>query len=149
VQSSSTSLIEHTLKVLPISTFSRCLLPISWIVGSTPRVFTAHRVPTIPPGVNGMVMVAKVEGEKNMVLIEKVGECIYSMCTLKKELKIKDIRTVAKMARDVNQQNQAQDEDRIQVDGDEWWARMVVREPQRRTEQDLKLQFLIDDGTVE
>jgi hypothetical protein len=92
-----------------------------------------------------MVMVAKVEGEKNMVLIEKVGECIYSMCTLKKELKIKDIRTVAKMARDVNQQTQAQNEDRMEVDGDEWWARMVVREPQRRTEQDMKLQFLIDD----
>jgi hypothetical protein len=96
-----------------------------------------------------MVMVAKIEGEKNMVLIEKVGECIYSMCLLKKELKIKDIRTVAKMARDVNQQNRPQDDDRMHVDGEEWWARMVVREPHRHAEPDLKLHFLIDDGTVE
>lgn len=119
-------------------------------MGSTPRVFTAHRVPIIQTtNGEGMVMVAKVEGEKNLVVIEKIGECLYSMCTLKKDLKIKDIRTVAKTARDMDQTNQAPDGDSMQVDGDEWWRRMIVRHPQRREEQELSLNFLIGDGTAE
>jgi hypothetical protein len=96
-----------------------------------------------------MVMVAKVEGEKNMVVIEKIGECIYSMCILQKDLKIKDIRTAAKTAKELDQKAQVSDGDRMQVDGDEWWRRMVVQESQRRDEQDLNLNFLIDDGTAE
>jgi DNA replication regulator SLD3 len=84
-----------------------------------------------------------------MVVIERIGDCIYSMCTLKKDLKIKDIRTVAKTAKDLDQRTQTPDGNRMQVDGDEWWRRMVVREPQRREEQDLNLNFLIDDGISE
>lgn len=112
-------------------------------------MFTAHRAPIIPTNGEGMVMVAKVEGEKHMVVIEKIGECIYSMCTLKKDLKIKDIRTVAKTAKELDQRTQASDGDRMQVDGNEWWIRMVAHESQRYDEQDLNLNFLIDDGTAE
>jgi hypothetical protein len=125
-------------------------MPIQWIVGSTPRVFTSQGNRLIP--LSGVVMIAKVEGEKSMVVIEKIGECLYSMCALKKDLKIKDVRTAARCAKEQEIQSEIQtEEDGMQIDGNEWWRGMMVRQSQLRPRQDVTLQLnlLLRDGIEE
>ena len=92
-----------------------------------------------------MVIVAKVEGEKSMVVIERVSERVYSMCTLKKDVKVKDVRTTAKTAKE---SDLPRTDGNIQVDGDEWWRSMVSRKhniEMLSSSQELSLQFLIQD----
>jgi DNA replication regulator SLD3 len=91
-----------------------------------------------------MVMVAKVEGEKNMVVIERIGECVYSMCALNKDVKVKDVRTVAKMAKDTELPVVTEVEGTLQ-EGNEWWRGMVVRKLETQEKQELSLQFLIQN----
>jgi hypothetical protein len=98
---------------------------------------------------SGAVMIAKVEGEKSMVVIEKIGECLYSMCALKKDLKIKDVRTAARSAKDFEIPSQIQTEkDEMQVDGNEWWRGLMVRPSQLKPRQDatLQLNLFFQDG---
>ena len=100
---------------------------------------------------SGAVMIAKVEGEKNMVVIEKIGECLYSMCALKKDLKIKDIRTAARSAKECEIPSQIQTEtDEMEIDGNEWWRGLMVRPSQLKPRQDatLQLNLLVQDGSA-
>ena len=148
MQSSSSSLIDHPVTVTPVVTIPRPLLPIDWLVGSSPRIFSVHRTLLIP-SINGIepVIVAKVEGEKSMVVIEQIDKCLYTMCTLRKDLKLKDVRTVAKSAKDLSLQVQEQaDDPRMEIGEDEWWRGMVVRPKQGQGEHpSLQLQFLLED----
>jgi hypothetical protein len=82
IQSSTTSLIHHPLAVTPIAVFPWYFMSIPWLVGYMLCVFSV-RTPIIPG--EGMFIVAKVEGEKNMAVIERIKEHVYSMCALKKE----------------------------------------------------------------
>jgi hypothetical protein len=94
-------------------------------------------------------MVAKVEGEKNLVVIERFGDCIYSMCTLKKELKVKDVRLVAKMARERDLATYVRTAaETMHVDGGEWWRRMTIRDLHSTNKQQVSLQFLIEDDIM-
>jgi hypothetical protein len=90
-----------------------------------------------------MVMVAKVDGEKSMVVIERIGERLYSMCTLKKDVKVKDVRTAAKTAKETDQPPVTEAE---KVMGGEWWKGMVARRCDSE-KQEISLQFLIQDST--
>ena len=95
-------------------------------------------------------MIAKVEGEKSMVVIERVGGCIYSMCTLKKDLKVKDVRIVAKTAKEMGPSIQLTTCDQsMNVDGDEWWKRMMVRNLHSADNQEVSLHFLVKDDPAE
>ena len=95
-------------------------------------------------------MIAKVEGEKNMVVIERVGDYIYSMCTLKKDLKVKDVRIVAKTAKEMGSTNYVRKADEtMHVDGEEWWRRMMVRNLHSTENQQVSLQFLVKDDSAE
>lgn len=94
-------------------------------------------------------MIAKVEGEKSMVVIEKIGQCLYSMCALKKDLKIKDVRTAARSAKEFEIPSQIQPENNeMQIDGNEWWRGLMVRQSQLKPRQDvtLRLNLLLQDG---
>src|SRR5271170_1961871 len=122
-------MIDHPLTVIPVASFPRLFLPLSWLAGSNPRIFTTHAVEGVAGIIGlGMVMVAKVEGEKSMVIIERVDERVYSMCLLRKDLKIKDVRAVAKLSRDkelkleIKQVNAA-----MPIEGNEWWKNMAVQ----------------------
>ena len=86
-------------------------------------------------------MVAKIEGEKNMVVIERVGERIYSMCALKKDVKVKDVRTIAKTAKETEQPPATET---ATIEGGEWWRGMVARRHNQEN-QGVSLQFLIRD----
>lgn len=95
-------------------------------------------------------MIAKVEGEKSMVVIERVGGCIYSMCTLKKDLKIKDVRIVAKTAKETGPSIQPRSCDQsMNIDGDEWWKKMMVRNLHSTDNQEASLHFLVKDDIAE
>jgi len=131
--------------VVPIASFPRYMMPIHWTVGSTPRVFTSHGNRIIP--LSGVVMIAKVEGDKGMTVIEKIGECLYSMCSLRKDLKVKDVRMVAKGVKDVEMPSQEEiDVDEMQVDGNEWWRTMMIRPSQLKERHEITLNMLIQDG---
>lgn len=148
MKSSSTSLIDHPVNVTPVTAFPRVLLPIDWIIGSSPRVFTAHRTKIIPSS-NGVesVMIAKVEGEKNMVVIEQIDKCIYTMCTLRKDLKLKDVRVVAKASKDIGPTTRDDtDGTRMELEGSEWWRGMMARSSRVCPIRSVSLQFLINDN---
>ena len=148
MKSSSTSLIDHPANVTPVCMFPRVLLPIDWIIGSSPRVFTAHRTKLIPSS-NGVesVMIAKVEGEKNMVVIEQIDKCIYTMCTLRKDLKLKDVRVVAKAAKDIRPTTRDEsDGNGMELEGSEWWRRMMAGSSRVCPIRSVSLQFLINDN---
>jgi hypothetical protein len=124
-------------------------MPIQWLIGSTPRVFNSHRTQVIPSsGTEDAVMIAKVEGEKNMIVIEKIGEHVYTMCTLRKDLKVKDVRMVSKMSRESEprpaEQEPQKEKGEMQVDG-EWWKAMAIRPPFQHSTQDFTLTFLLPD----
>lgn len=137
---------EHILKITPFTTFPRSFLPIFWLAGSTPRLFSIKRnIFGSPFNVNGIAMIGKVEGEKHMVVIEQVRDCLYSMCSLKKDLKVKDIRQIAKKSKEVtSSETQSSEGENIQAGGGEWWGESVVRNTNREEGQDISLQFLSD-----
>lgn len=94
-------------------------------------------------------MVAKVEGEKNMVVIEKISDHIYSMCTLKKDLKVKDVRMVAKTAKEKDVNIVRTTDEGIHIEGGEWWRKMVARNIHSGDKQQISLQFLSGDIKTE
>ena len=94
-------------------------------------------------------MIAKVEGEKNMVVIEKIGDYIYSMCTLKKDLKVKDVRIVAKTAKEKDVNIVRTTDEGMHIEGGEWWRKMVVRNIHSGEKQQVSLQFLTGDVNTE
>jgi len=110
-----------------------------------PRVFSSHRR-EIVPWVSGrdMVMIAKVEGEKNMVVVERVTENIYSMCTLKKDLKVKDVRLVVKSTKETHTSNLEKSRGEcMQLDGEEWWRQFAVSNPRSGEQKGASFDFLI------
>lgn len=89
-------------------------------------------------------MIAKVEGEKNMVVVERVAENVYSMCTLKKDVKIKDVRLVVKSTKETDISNLERPRDEsIQLDGEEWWKKATVNNLFTGEKKDMSLEFLI------
>lgn len=144
-------MIDHPLTVIPVASFPRVFLPLSWLVGSNPRIFSTHATESLTRIIAlGVVMVAKIEGEKSMVIIELVDDRVYSMCSLRKDLKIKDVRAVAKMSRDkelkleVKQVNAA-----MPVEGNEWWTNMAVQTLQSDFSRQLTLKFLTNEEISE
>src|SRR5271155_2451374 len=110
-----------------------------------PRVFSSHRREFIP-SISGRdpIMIAKVEGEKNMVVVERVGEHVYSMCMLKKDLKVKDIRLVAKSAKETDISNLVRPRDEsMQIDGEEWWRKLAVSNLISGEKKEVSIDFLI------
>lgn len=94
-------------------------------------------------------MIAKVEGEKSMVIIERISHGIYSMCTLKKDLKVKDVRMVAKAAKEKDSTYVRTTNDAIEVDGEVWWRRMMIGKVQLGERQQVSLQFLSGQNCIE
>ena len=90
-------------------------------------------------------MIAKIEGEKNMVAVEKVGDKIYSMCTLKKDLKVKDVRLAAKSAKETDLSGlvRRRDENK-QSEGEDWWRKLVVQNPFFGERKQVSLEFMIN-----
>jgi hypothetical protein len=91
-------------------------------------------------------MVAKIEGEKSMVVIDKVRKEVYSICTLRKELKVKDVRLLAKSAKvheDVEVGKFSMGE------SDCWWKDMTARFVPRCETCPVALDFLTVDRTQE
>ena len=135
--------------MVQIASFPRYFLPISWLIGSIPRVFLVHHTDVIPSMSNiGLVMVAKIEGEKNMVVIQRVGEDVYSMCALKKDLKIKDVRTITKAARDKQIDNVNSRNVHMPMDEGEWWQGTTVRKLNTQNKRDVSLKFLKEDISI-
>jgi hypothetical protein len=91
-------------------------------------------------------MVAKVESEKSMVILERIDDHVYSMCSLRKDLRIKDVRSVAKMSRDkdVKLQIKAMNP-AMPVDGSEWWKSMAVQDFPSEIDCQVSLKFLDND----
>ena len=144
------SSLDHPLTVLPIAVIPRICFPVCWLAGPTPRVFSTHRHDILPSisGL-GMVMVAKVEGEKCMVVIERVGDNMHAMCALKKDLKVKDVRLVAKTSKEIAPSSRvAAVDESMQVDGGEWWRRMMAKKPYHGEEKQISLKFLIEDAVT-
>ena len=144
-------MIDHPLTIIPVASFPRVFLPLSWLLGSTPRIFSTHAAEGLTRIIGlGVVMVAKIEGEKNIVIIERVDHCIYSMCSLRKDLKIKDVRAVAKMSRDkeleleIKQVNAA-----MPVEGNEWWKNMAVQTLQPKLNRQITLKLLSNESISE
>lgn len=95
-------------------------------------------------------MIAKVEGEKSMIVIEKIGGCLYSMCALKKDLKVKDVRTVAKAAKDIEMPGFGEVEgDEMQIDGNEWWRDMIIQPNRFKERQEVKFNILLQGAPTE
>ena len=137
--------------MIPIATFPRYYFPISWLVGSTPRIFAANQKQIIPGSdKRGLIMIARVEGEKGMVVIEQVEEYLYSMCALKKDLKVKDVRTIFKASKEKdNIVEVSSTDENMQIDGDEWWKNIAVRNITQGERGDVSLQFLLDERSPE
>lgn len=147
MQSSATSMIDHPLTVIPVASFPRVFFPISWLSGSKPRVFSTHSAENLTRIIGlGVVMVAKIEGEKSMVIIERVDDHVYSMCSLRKDLKIKDVRSVAKMSRDKDIKLEVKQMcaaiAAMPVEGSEWWRGMAVQGLQSDLNRQVSLKFL-------
>ena len=145
MQSSGTSMIDHPLTVIPVASFPRAFLPISWLSGSTPKIFSTHSPENLTRAIgSGVVMVAKVEGEKSMVIMERVDDRVYSMCSLRKDLKIKDVRYIAKASRDndVKLEVKALNAAAMPVDGSEWWTSMAVQTLPSDFSRHISLKFL-------
>jgi hypothetical protein len=94
------------------------------------------------------VFVAKVEGEKNMVVIEQIDNCVYTMCALRKDLRLKDARTLAKSGIVPIARSQERPDDSRMEMGDEWWRGLIAGPPRNGLETcSVPLQFLISDTT--
>jgi len=79
-----------------------------------------------------------------MVVVERVGEHVYSMCMLKKDLKVKDVRLVAKSAKETDVSNLVRPRDEsMQLDGEEWWRKLAVNNPFSGEKKEVSLEFLI------
>lgn len=84
-----------------------------------------------------------------MVAIEQIDDYVYSMCALKKDLKVKDVRTAAKASKDKDYEPEIIcNREKMPVDADEWWGKFAVLHLKER-EQDLSLQFLVEDKPAE
>jgi hypothetical protein len=118
--------------------------PACWLVGSTPKIFSTKRKNLISD-ISGaeVVMIGKVEGEKNMVVIERVDDYIYSMCTLKKDLKVKDVRMAAKASKDKYVNHVSVVDEAREVDGGEWWRKMMVRNKHSADRHPVSLRFFV------
>ena len=113
-----------------------------------PRIFSTHSAENRTRIIGlGFVMVAKVEGERSMVIIERVDDSVYSMCLLRKDLKIKDVRSVAKTSRDndIKLEVKALNAAAMPVDRSDWWASMAVQTLQSDFNRPISLEFLRND----
>jgi hypothetical protein len=107
-----------------------------------------NRSPILPTTTGDVVIVAKVESEKSMVVIERIEDHLYSMCTLKKDLKVKEVRLVARKAKDTENLSLRNIEDNpMQIDSGEWWTKLMVHNINVPEKRDRSLQFLINDVT--
>jgi hypothetical protein len=61
-----------------------------------------------------------------MVVVERSD--VYSMCMLKKDLKVKDVRLVAKSAKETDISNLLTPRaESMQINGKEWWRKLTTR----------------------
>jgi len=112
-----------------------------------PRIFSAEKRVGVPSVITGqIVMIARIEGEKNMVAIEKIGESLYAICSLKKDLKVKEIRTMSKMSKDANHAARTRtNQETMQIDGEEWWRGLSTDESNAEINGEVNLQFLVEE----
>ena len=95
-------------------------------------------------------MIAKVEGEKNMVVVGRFGGNMYSMCTLKKDLKVKEVRLVAKSAKETDFTSLVRPKDEsMQIDDKKWWRKLMVNNPCSGTKKQVSLDILVDSSEIE
>lgn len=137
-------MIDHPLTVTPVASFPRVFLPISWLSGSTPRVFSTASPDNLTRIIGlAAVMIAKVEGEKSMVIIERIDDCVYSMSSLRKDLKIKDVRSAAKMSRDKDVKLEVKPVNcTIPDNGSDWWKNIAVQHRQSDCNRQVPFKFL-------
>jgi len=115
-----------------------------------PRIFSAEKRVGVPSVITGqIVMIARIEGEKNMVAIEKIGESLYAICSLKKDLKVKEIRTMSKMSKDANHAARTRtNQEKMQIDGEEWWRGLSTHEYNTEINGEINLQFLVEEPAI-
>lgn len=85
-----------------------------------------------------------------MFVIEGVGDHIYSMCALTKDLKVKDVKIVAKTAKERDSTSYAMETgEKMHIDEGEWWMRIALRNLHSTDQPPVPLEFLIQDSTQE
>ncbi|KAF8534371.1 DNA replication regulator SLD3-domain-containing protein [Trichophaea hybrida] len=94
VQPHISSSFDAATKISPSVVLPRSHIPIGWLAGAPSRIFDA---PTDSPVlcVPGNVVIVKIEGERQLSAVEKIGGNVYALYRLSTQLRMKDIRKVA------------------------------------------------------
>lgn len=92
------SSFDAATKISPSVVLPRSHVPIGWLAGAPSRIFDA---PTDSPilCVPGNVVIVKIEGERQLSAVEKIGENVYALYRLSTQLRMKDIRKVASLTK--------------------------------------------------
>jgi len=79
----------------------RSHVPVSWLSGTPSRLFDS---PTDSPSICGVghVVIAKIEGERQLSAIEKIGDHIYVLYRLSTQLRMKDVRRIGSQKKNLS-----------------------------------------------
>jgi hypothetical protein len=82
-----------------------------------------------------------------MVALEMIDRCLYTMCALRKDLKLKDVRALMKSSKNIPLPLQNDTEcTNMDIDGSEWWRNIAIRPRHSQGQHLTNLQFLIENN---
>ena len=115
------------MKLTPTVALPRSYIPLQWLAGSPSRLFShPSNLPVLE--VPGNVLVAKVDGERQLAAIEKIQDGVYTVSKLSTHLKMKDVRkTVALVKKSPPEPRCLEDADDGEGQlGSQWWSQLSI-----------------------
>ncbi|RPA95308.1 hypothetical protein L873DRAFT_1698559 [Choiromyces venosus 120613-1] len=123
----SSSVFDSSLKLTPAVALPRSFIPLQWLAGTPSRLFSfANNLPVLE--VPGNILVAKVDGERQLAAVEKVQDGVYVVFKLSTQLKMKDVRKTVALARKAPHEPLNLEFDGVgdgQLGG-EWWSHLSI-----------------------
>jgi len=118
---------DSSLKLTPAVALPRSFIPLQWLAGTPSRLFSfASNLPVLE--VPGNILVAKVDGERQLTAIEKVRDGVYAVFKLSTQLKMRDVRKTVALARKAPREPlklefEGVGDGRL---GGEWWSHLRI-----------------------
>ncbi|CAZ80264.1 unnamed protein product [Tuber melanosporum] len=123
----SSSVFDSSLKLTPAVALPRSFVPLQWLAGTPSRLFSfTSNLPVL--GVPGNILVAKVDGERQLAAVEKVQDGVYAIFKLSTQLKMRDVRKTVALARKAPHEPPNLEFDGVGGGrlGSEWWSHLRI-----------------------
>ncbi|PWW75998.1 hypothetical protein C7212DRAFT_194827 [Tuber magnatum] len=123
----SSSVFDSSLKLTPAVALPRSFVPLQWLAGTPSRLFSfANNLPVLE--VPGKILVAKVDGERQLAAVEKVRDGVYAIFKLSTQLKMRDVRKTVALARKAPHEPPNLGFDGVGDGrlGGEWWSHLRI-----------------------